>query len=162
MAESKYDELFLTDFKEPSNLSAVAGPQAYFRGARQIPGASMNMGWQLFVEPIHLEREPHTHDADEYLIFLGGKLPDLISSFKAEIDFHIGEEQEYHLINQATIIFIPKGMVHCPLNFRKIDEPILFHAILLTPIFTKTMGGKEFSYDGPTAPGARGPIVLDQ
>ena len=162
MAESKYDQLFLTDFKEPSNLSCVAGPQAYFRGARQIPGASMNMGWQLFVEPIHLEREPHTHDADEYLIFLGGKLPDLFESFKAEIDFWIGEEQEQHLINQATIIFIPKGMVHCPLNFRKIDEPILFHAILLTPKFTKTMGGKEFSYDGPTAPGVKGPVLLDQ
>jgi hypothetical protein len=161
MAKSKYAQLFLTDFKEPSNISVVADPQAYFRGARQIPGANLNMGWQLFVKPIHLEKEPHTHDIDEYLIFLGGKLPDLFASFKAEIDFWIGEEQEKHLINKATIIFIPKGLVHCPLNFRKIDEPILFHAILLGPRFTKTMGGKEYSYDGPTAPGRKGPVVLD-
>ena len=157
MAESKYGQYFLTDFKEPSNLPAVAGPQAYFRGASQITGANMNMGWQLFVKPMYLEREPHTHDADEYLIFLGGELPDLFSSFKAEIDFCIGEEQEEHLIDKPTIIFIPAGMVHCPLNFRKVDKPILFHAILLTPLFTKTMGGKEFSYDGPAVDG---PIKL--
>ena len=122
MTIGKYDKLFLTEFKEPSNLPAVAGPQAYFRGARQIPGANMNMGWQLFVKPINLEKEPHTHDVDEYLIFLGGALPDLFSSFQAEIDFCIGEEKEPHLINKPTIIFIPKGMVHCPLNFRKIDS----------------------------------------
>jgi mannose-6-phosphate isomerase-like protein (cupin superfamily) len=152
MAEKKYDKYFLTEFKEPSNLPAVAGPQAYFRGARQIPGANLNMGWQLFVEPIYLEREPHTHNVDEYLVFLGGKLPDVFD-FKAEIDFWIGEEQEKHVIDKATIIFIPKGLVHCPLNFKKIDEPVLFHAILLAPRFTKTMAGREYSYDGPTVDG---------
>lgn len=153
MAVSEYDKFFLTEFKEPSNAPGVAEPQAYFRGARQIPGASLNMGWQLFTAPIHLEKEPHTHDCDEYLVFLGGKLPDLFSSFKAEIDFCIGEEMEEHLIDRATIIFIPKGLVHCPLNFRKIDKPVLFHAILLAPRFTKTMGGREYTYDGPALDG---------
>jgi mannose-6-phosphate isomerase-like protein (cupin superfamily) len=138
----------------------VASPQAYFRGARQIPGAEMNMGWQLFVKPIYLEKEPHTHNVDEYLILLGGKLPDVFD-FKAEIDFWLGEEQEKYVINKATIIYIPKGMVHCPLNIKRIDEPILFHAILLGPKFTKTVNGKEYSYDGPTAPRAKGPVILD-
>jgi hypothetical protein len=152
MAEKKYDKYFLTEFKEPSNLPAVAGPQAYFRGARQIPGANLNMGWQLFVEPIYLEREPHTHNVDEYLVFLGGKLPNVFD-FKAEIDFWIGEEPEKHVIDKATIIFIPKGLVHCPLNFKRIDEPVLFHAILLAPRFIKTMAGREYSYDGPAVDG---------
>jgi mannose-6-phosphate isomerase-like protein (cupin superfamily) len=156
MAEVKYGKYFLTEFREPSNLPAVASPQAYFRGARQIPGANLNMGWQLFVEPIYLEKGPHTHDVDEYLIFLGGKLPDVFD-FKAEIDFWIGEEQEKHIIDKATIIYIPRGLVHCPLNFKRIDEPILFHAILLAPRFTKTMRGKEYSYDGPAVDG---PIKL--
>jgi len=154
MAKKKYAKYLFSDFKEDSNLPAVAGPQAYFRGARQIPGANMNMGWQLFVKPIYLERAPHTHDADEYLIFLGGQLPDLFSSFEAEIDFWIGEEQEKYVITRPTIIFIPKGMPHTPLDFRKIVKPVLFSALLLTPRFTKTMGGKEFAYDGPGVGGA--------
>jgi hypothetical protein len=83
MPEQMYAKYLFSDFKEDSNLLAVAGPQAYFRGARQIPGANMNMGWQLFTKPIYLEKEPHTHDVDEYLIFLGGQLPDLFSSFEA-------------------------------------------------------------------------------
>jgi len=148
MAETKYAKYFLTEFKEKANFPGIASPQAYFRGARQIAGANLNMGWQLFTQPIYLEKEPHTHDVDEYLCFLGGKLPDVFD-FKAEIDFLIGEEGEKHIIDKATIIFIPKGLVHCPLNFRRIDEPILFHAILLAPRFTKLMGGQEYAYDGP-------------
>jgi hypothetical protein len=158
MAKKKYAKYLFSDFKEDSNLPAVAGPQAYFRGARQIPGANMNMGWQLFVKPIYLERAPHTHDADEYLIFLGGQLLDLFSSFDAEIDFWIGEEMEKYVITKPTIIFIPKGLPHTPLDFRKIVKPVLFSALLLTPKFTKTMEGKEFAYDGPNVGGA-GPVI---
>jgi hypothetical protein len=154
MVKKKYAHYLFSNFKEEANLPAVDGPQAYFRGARQIPGANMNMGWQLFVRPMFLEKEPHTHEADEYLIFLGGQLPDLFSSFDAEIDFYIGEEMEKYVIAKPTIIFIPKGLSHCPLDFRKINKPVFFSALLLTPKFTKTTGGKEFSYDGPGFKGA--------
>jgi hypothetical protein len=146
---NKYDQLFLTEFKEPSPGKNVANPQAYFRGGRQIPGANMNMGWQVFTGPIHLEKEPHTHDFDEYLIFLAAELPDLFTNFDADIDFWIGKEMEYHHITKSTIIFIPKGILHCPLNFKQVTKPVLFSAILLNSRFTKTMAGKEFVFDGP-------------
>jgi mannose-6-phosphate isomerase-like protein (cupin superfamily) len=148
MAETKYDKYVLTDFREEPNFPGIASPQAYFRGGIQIPGANLNMGWQLFTQPIQLETEPHTHDVDEYLVFLGGKLPDVFD-FKAEIEFWMGKEQEKYIIDKATIIFIPRGLVHCPLNFKRIDEPVLFQAILLAPRFTKRMGGKDYVYDGP-------------
>ena len=151
MTETKYGHYFLTDFKEEGNFPEIASPQAYFRGEKQIAGVNLNMGWQLFIRPIYLEKEPHTHDFDEFLCFLGGKLPDVFD-FKAEIEFWIGEEGEKHIINRATIIYIPKGLVHCPLNFKKIDEPILFHAICLSPGFTKRMGGEVYAYDGPKFP----------
>jgi hypothetical protein len=158
MSEGKYAKYLFSDFREEANLPAVTGPQAYFRGARQIPGANMNMGWQLFTKPVFLEKAPHTHDADEYLIFLGGELPDLFSSFQAEIDLWIGEEQEKYVITKPTIVFIPKGLPHTPLDFRKIVKPVLFSALLLTPKFTKKMGSKEYSYDGPNIGGA-GPMI---
>jgi hypothetical protein len=156
--EGKYAGYLFSDFKEDANLAAVTGPQAYFRGARQIPGANMNMGWQLFTKPVFLEKAPHTHDGDEYLIFLGGELPDLFSSFDAEIDFWIGEEQEKYVITRPTIIYIPKGMPHTPLDFRKIVKPVLFSALLLMPRFTKKMAGKEYVYEGPNIGGA-GPVI---
>ncbi len=158
MAAQKYSQYVFSNFREESNLPAVATPQAYFRGGRQIPGAKMNMGWQLFVKPFQLEKEAHTHDADEYLIFLGGQPPDLFSSFDAEIDFWLGEEMEKYTITKPTIIYIPSGLSHCPLNLRKITKPVFFSALLLTPKFTKTMGGREFAYDGPNVGGA-GPMI---
>lgn len=159
MAKKKYAQYLFSDFREESNLPAVATPQAYFRGARQIPGANANFGWQLFVKPIFLEREPHTHSADEYLIFLGGTPPDLFANFDAEIDLFMGEEQEKYVITRPTIVFIPKDFPHTPLNFRIINKPVFFTALLLTPVFQKTMNGKEFTYDGPGVGGA--PKMLD-
>jgi hypothetical protein len=150
----KYQQFVFSDFKEDSNLPMVAGPQAYFRGARQIPGANMNMGWQLFTQPVELEKEPHTHSGDEYLIFLGGTLPDLFSSFDAEIDLCMGPELEKYVITKPTIVFVPKGFSHTPLNFRVLRKPVLFSALLLTPVFEKTMNGKYFEYQGPGFGGA--------
>jgi hypothetical protein len=51
----------------------------------------------------------------------------------AEIDFWMGEEMEKHTITSTTVIFIPKGLMHSPLNFRTIRKPVLFHALYLGP-----------------------------
>jgi hypothetical protein len=149
MARKKYRQLVFSQFKENMDLPFIAKPQAYFRGAHQIPGAGINMGWQLFIEPVYLEKEPHTHEADEYLIFLGNDPADWFSSFDAQIDLFLGEEMEKYLIDKPTVVYIPPKMLHCPLNFRVLNRPVLFTALLQTPVFTKTMKGKEFSWKGP-------------
>jgi hypothetical protein len=153
MVKNKYAKYVFSGLREEMNLPFIAKPQAYFRGARQIPGAGINMGWQLFVRPILLETEPHTHNADEYLIFLGNNPADWFSSFDAEIDLFIGEEMEKYLINKPTIVYIPPDLSHCPLDFRVLNKPVLFTALLQTPIFTKTMKGKEYKFDGPDTKG---------
>jgi hypothetical protein len=153
MAAKKYEKYVFSGIREEMKLPFVASPQAYFRGARQIPGAGINMGWQLFIEPILLETEPHTHNADEYLIFLGSNPADWFSSFDAQIDFFLGEEMEQYLIDKPTVVYIPPNLSHCPLNFRVLHKPVLFTALLQTPKFTKTMKGKEYSFDGPDAGG---------
>jgi hypothetical protein len=153
MAKKKYEQLVFSGLKENMDLPFIAKPQAYFRGANQIPGANMNMGWQLFIKPILLEKEAHTHDAHEYLIFLGDSPADWFSSFDAQIDLFLGEEMEKYIIDKPTIVYIPPNMSHCPLNFRVINRPVLFTALLQTPVFTKTMDGKEFTFKGPGADG---------
>jgi hypothetical protein len=153
MARKKYEQLVFSEFKENAGLPFIAKPQAYFRGADHIPGAGINMGWQLFIEPVNLEKEPHTHNADEYLIFLGNNPADWFSSFDAQIDLFLGEEMEKYLIDKPTVVYIPAKMVHCPLNFRVLNKPVLFTALLQTPVFTKTMNGKEYTYKGPNAGG---------
>lgn len=149
MSGKKYEKYLFSDLREDANLPGVISPQAYFRGENQIPGAKANFGWQVFTKPLYLERAPHTHVGDEYLIFLGSDLTNLFTSFDAEIDLTMGAEMEQYTITKPTVVYIPAGMPHTPLNFRVIRKPVFFTAMLLSPIFEKTMNGKEFKYAGP-------------
>jgi len=144
---SKYDHLFSTQLKENSITDVVAGPQAYFRGNSDLPGAKINMGWQMFVKPYRLELESHHHDTDEYLFFLGATLPDLVGSFDGEIEYFIGEEYEKHTITQATVLYIPAGLEHNPCDIKRLGKPMMFSALLLAPYFNgvyQTQGYMEF------------------
>ena len=130
-----YDHLFSTKLKENTITDVVAGPQAYFRGDSDLPGAKINMGWQMFTKPYKLEMESHHHDCDEYLFFLGATLPDLVESFDAEIEYFMGKEYERHIITKATVLYIPGRSGACPCDIRRVSKPLLFSALELAPYF---------------------------
>jgi len=143
-----YDHLFSTKLRENSMVpDIVPGPQAYFRGESDLPGAGINMGWQIFVKPYRLELESHHHDTDEYLFFLGSTFPDLVGSFDAEIEYFMGKEYEKHIITQATVLYIPRGVEHNPCDIKRVGKPLFFSALQLAPYFNgvyQTMGYNEF------------------
>jgi hypothetical protein len=145
---SKYDHLFSTKLRENSMVpDIVPGPQAYFRGESDLPGAKINLGWQIFVKPYRLERESHHHDTDEYLFFLGATFPDLVGSFDAEIEYFIGKEYEKHTVTQATVLYIPAGLEHNPCDIKRVGKPLFFTALALAPYFNgvyQTGGYREF------------------
>ena len=78
--------------------------------------------------------EPHTHDFDELLGFVGGNPLD-ITDFHAEIHVCLGEEQEEHIITAPSMINIPAGLIHCPLTVTRCDKPIVMLEISLTNKF---------------------------
>jgi hypothetical protein len=145
---NKYDHLFSTKLRENSMIpKIVPGPQAYFRGDSDLPGAKINMGWQIFITDYKLEMESHHHDTDEYLFFLGATLPDLVGSFDAEIEYFMGKEYEKHTITQATVLYIPAGVEHNPCWIKRVGKPLLFSALELSPYFNgvyQTGGYREF------------------
>jgi hypothetical protein len=145
---NKYDHLFSTKLRENSMIpEIVPGPQAYFRGDSDLPGAKINMGWQIFIKEYKLEMESHHHDTDEYLFFLGATLPDLVGSFDAEIEYFMGKEYEKHTITQATVLYIPAGVEHNPCWIKRVGKPLLFSALELSPYFNgvyQTEGYREF------------------
>ena len=158
----KYEKLVFTFPQENNEVVAdgddpgfVIKPQAYFRGASQIPGSHFNVGFQIFVKPFFLDRVPHRHKHDEYLIFLGGTFPNVFD-FDADIEFTLGEvgkDAEVFNITKPTIIRVPADVYHCPLNFKRVDKPIFFQAALMEPMFGGVYdtpdGEKEMWYNGP-------------
>lgn len=154
MSDLKYEKLVYQFKPEHNEVAAgetvdyVYSPQAYFRGASQIPGAKYNVGFQIFTKPFFLDRIQHVHAVDEYLIFLGGTFPNVFD-FDAEITLAIGEEMEEYLITSPAIVRIPAGLPHCPLNFKRVDKPIFFQAACMQGLFGGIYDGKELWYNGP-------------
>jgi hypothetical protein len=164
MYKGKYAKYLTTDIKEDTMLpDVIPGPTFGFRGEHQIPGAGANFGWNVITRPYFLDRVTHVHAGDEYLCFLAGNVPDCFSKFDAECDIYLGKEQELYTIKEPTIVYIPKGLLHCPLEFRKVNKPLLFVMILLTPSFALTdIDGNKVSFNGPGIDGAPKTIDLSK
>jgi hypothetical protein len=71
---------------------------------------------------------PHTHDADEIIGFFGNNPQDPYD-LGGEIEFWL--EDEKHILTKSCLIFVPRGMKHCPLILRRVDRPI-FHFTTVT------------------------------
>jgi mannose-6-phosphate isomerase-like protein (cupin superfamily) len=85
---------------------------------------------------------PHAHNADEIFFFLGGNAENFFDS-DFEIEYWIGEkdEREKIIINSPSVLYIPKGTLHCPLVFNKLNKPIFYGHILLEPLYERSRGG---------------------
>ena len=130
MAGTKYDKLFIN---EPIEIGKFAPNMRY---NSEFPDTEFTIRWHYVAGPWLMEEEPHAHDFDQFTCFFGGNPAD-IRDFGAEVELSLGEEGEKHIITRTTIVHIPKGMIHCPLNFKKIDKPIMFLNVPLTANYGK-------------------------
>ena len=100
------------------------------------------------VGPLGLSREPHVHDHDEVIYFIGSDPTN--PELGAEVNFKIGPkgEEEDHIFSAPTAVVIPSGVWHCPMETLKCDRPFLCMAVSLTTRYEfrytdegKTTGG---------------------
>ncbi|MGD0916994.1 MAG: hypothetical protein ABSB22_11110 [Thermodesulfobacteriota bacterium] len=123
MAESKYGKYVV----EAPVTTGQFGPLAEFIGEKHY-GTEFSLLFAHITEPILMEDAPHAHDFNMYLYFFGR---DNMAELDAEIEIGFGAEQETHTVTTPTSIYIPKGLIHCPLEFKRVGKPILFvHATI--------------------------------
>jgi hypothetical protein len=53
------------------------------------------------------------------------------------VELWLGEEQEKHIIDATSVVHIPKGLIHGPLIYRRVDKPIIFVDAFLAPIYKR-------------------------
>jgi hypothetical protein len=123
MAETKYGKYIN---REPIEEGRFA-PSVSFKGEKD---AGIRFKVQYITEPFLMVDKAHRHDDIQLLCFYGGN-PENVRDFGAEIELSLGKEGEKHIINTAAIVYIPSGLIHCPLNFKRVDKPIVMMGIYL-------------------------------
>jgi len=132
MTANKYDKYFV---KEPLGTRGGFFPVVIANGAKDYEGAEFSFRIHYITEPGVLAKDPHAHDFEQFYFFVGADFAN-IKDFQAVVEFFLGEEVEKHIIDVPTTVHVPIGMVHGPVNFVKVERPILFIDILLSAQYT--------------------------
>jgi hypothetical protein len=136
MAKNKYGKYVMSRPWEKSINPDILDPVTHFEGEKQGEGANLTLSRSWISQPFTMIKEPHKHEFDQIVFFLGGNPKD-IKDFGAEVEYFLGEEGEKYVITAPTQIYIPKGLVHGPLTFKRIDKPIEFIDIVLAPKYIR-------------------------
>jgi len=144
MASTKYGKYFL---KEPWGIPVRANtdPNAptYIGIGQEKPVEGWDEPLTQVLRPIYrpylMIPKAHQHNCAEILYFIGGNPMDF-KDFGAEVELVMGEgsEAETYTITSTTWVYVPKNLPHCPLNFKRVDRPIMFGHIMFAPTYAST------------------------
>ena len=146
MAKTEYDKYII---REPlavgrfSPILHVCGENHPF-GKGECPGSKFpdfpaEQTLMYITEPFRMGAPSHAHDYDQLLFILGGN-PANFYDFDAEIEVTLGEEDNTYIVDTTSIVYIPKGMLHCPIDFKRVGKPIIFGHLCLAPKYTRSAG----------------------
>ena len=81
----------------------------------------------------------HTHDFGETLGFVGSVTSNP-HALGGEIEFWL--EDDKYILDKSCLIFVPAGMKHLPLIFRRVDSPIFFWTASDSKKYGRTSGNE--------------------
>ena len=152
MPESKYGKYILTeDLMPPMPEAMVRAMEDQEKEGRvldrtmllgmdssMIPGCPLFVGCEILWglpggKSVDIEI-PHSHDFDEVIGF-GGTNRNYPRELGGEIEFLMGGER--HTVTKTCLIFVPKGVEHCPITLKRIDTPIFMFEATSDPKYEK-------------------------
>ncbi len=83
---------------------------------------------------------PHTHDFSEVLCFVGTNEDDPYD-LGGEVTVWLDDDR--HVINKTSLIYLPPGTRHCPMIFNRVDRPMFFITIAPTGAYSRTAVGND-------------------
>lgn len=136
MAESKLEKYIKRNVQAPEEVQQrhleVKSPVLALKSDQSFGNKNFALTWWAISEPFEMVSETHSHDFDQFLLFVGGDIKNMVD-LGGEVELTLGEkggELEKFVFTTATMVYIPAGLLHCPLNFKKVNnpnKPILFH-----------------------------------
>jgi len=140
MAERKYEKYFIVKppsfpagmKRPPSDLDKLETPRLHHilgLSDRVVAGAIMvNFSWMYAGEDPG-RMEAHVHPYPEVIGFIGNN-PEDPDDLGAEAEIWMDDEQ--YIIHSSFMVYVPKGLKHCPLIVRNIKRPVLHFDMQLT------------------------------
>ena len=128
MAATKYGKYIIT---EPKPMPARLAPTGERTGEivllvddEVIPGAFyLNCALIWKASNRGSPGGSHTHDWDEYIGFVGSDPADP-HDLGGEVEITLGDEK--HVLTRSCAVWVPKGLLHCPIVFKRVDRPIFY------------------------------------
>ena len=141
MTESKYSKYVLTELRRDSRDAALPpgiDPAVVTNTKSHTKVLSLDdtvLKGSFYTEAVWIwpgstdiypetaEPNAHAHDYDETIAFFGTDFKNP-NDLCGEIEFWM--EDDKFMLTRSCLIFVPKGMYHCPLVIHKVEKPI-FH-----------------------------------
>jgi len=142
MAERKYQKYIVEDFnlggaRPPTGRTLDWRKTIVSLNGNRVEGASLSwFVWYTNIDdpPGPNSNSAHTHEVDEILGFIGTNWEEP-GNLNAELEFWIDDEK--YILTKSCLVFIPKGLKHCPLKILKCDRPFLHFDIISEPGVTR-------------------------
>jgi hypothetical protein len=92
-----------------------------------LEGLAVNFTWGIYSKcgvwnRLNGASKAHMHPFDEVLFFLGFE-PNDINYLGAEVEIHIGKEQEKYILDTTAAILLPRNIPHGPILTTWVDKP---------------------------------------
>ena len=91
-------------------------------GLGEIPESVLESGFARITEPVSLGNPTHKHPFDQWIYLIGDSRN--FGDFDADIEMTLGDG--IVKIDYPCYIFIPKNVMHCPLDIKRVGKPFLF------------------------------------
>ena len=124
MSDKKYGKYFIRGAKPGETRKAFRDAVAYLDDD-VIKGSFYFTLVYIRPDDIPMVHGPHTHPHPEILGYFGIN-PDDPFDLGAEIELSMGEELEKHSFTRSTLVYIPPGLVHCPIIYKRVERPFIF------------------------------------
>lgn len=133
---STYKDNIVTRYlADTSKFKGDAISPVLFMDSNSVPG-SFYAEYILYQKAAEGSPPEHSHDdSDEILMFFGTD-PERPHDLCGEIELWIDGEK--YTLTESAMIFVPKGVRHCPLYARQVDRPI---------VMVSTMPAQHYSRD---------------
>ena len=135
MARTKYGKYLTTECVKPDPKKEGSHVTST-RNLETFGGGHLAIDCIYITHPHLMISQPHQHEFAQYLSFFSAN-PNDARDFDAEIEMTLGEEGEKHIIKSPTAAYIPAGLLHGPINFAKINKPVLFVDIAVTGEYSR-------------------------